>query len=84
MRAIGACFDGEYPKKPFGMEQEESGYLDDDTEDDTENYTEEEIVRAREAFVMSLSIMEGRNKREKARQERQRLREQKQQESDSE
>lgn len=82
MRAVGACFGGEYPEKPFDMEQEESGYLDDDTEDDAENYTEEEIVRAREAFVMSLSIMEGRNKRANAREERQKLREQ--QESDSE
>ena len=83
MRAVSACFGGDYPEEPFGLETEKVGYLDD-TEDDEENYTEEEIVRAREAFVASLSIMEGRNRREKARQERQRLREQQYQESDSE
>lgn len=83
MQAVGACFGGKYPEEPFGLETEKIGYLDD-TEDDKENYTEEEIMRAREAFVASLSIMEGRNRREKARQERQRLREQQYQESDSE
>ena len=61
---------------------EKSGYLDD-TEDDEENYTEEEILRAREAFIASLAIQESKNKREKAREERQKMREQ-QQESDSE
>ena len=80
MRAVRACFGEEYPEKPFGLEAEKDSYLDD-TEDDEENYTEEEILRAREAFVASLTIMEGRNKREKAREERQRLREQQQQES---
>lgn len=83
MRAVGACFGSQYPETPFGMEQEEKGYLDDGEEEE-ENYTEEEIVRAREALVASLSIMEGRNQRAKARKERQRLREQKQQESGSE
>lgn len=83
MRAVGACFGGEYPEQPLGLEQQNSDYMDDTyTEDEEENYTEEEILRAREAFVMSLSIMEGRNKREKAREERMRLREQ--QGSDSE
>lgn len=81
MQAVGACFDGEYPKQPIGFEKQNGSYADD-TEDEEENYTEEEIQRAREAFVMSLSIMEGRNKREKAREERMRLREQ--QGSDSE
>lgn len=83
MRAVRACFGEEYPEKPFVLEAETDSYLDD-TEDDEENYTEEEILRAREAFVASLTIMEGRNKREKAREERQRLREQQQQESDTE
>jgi hypothetical protein len=83
MQAVGACFGGEYPKQPIGFEQQNNSYMDDtEDEDDEENYTEEEILRAREAFVMSLSIMEGRNKREKAREERMRLREQ--QGSDSE
>lgn len=83
MRAVGACFGGQYPEIPFGMEQEKKGYLDDGEEEE-ENYTEEEIVRTREALVASLSIMEGRNQRAKARKERQRLREQQQQESGSE
>ena len=83
MRAVRACFGEEYPEKPFFLFSEKDSYLDD-TEDDEENYTEEEIMRAREAFVASLTIMEGRNKREKAREERQRLREQQQQESDTE
>lgn len=83
MRAVGACFGSEYPEQPLGMEQEKDGYLDDTEDDEEENYTEEAIMRAREAFVVSLSIMEGRNQRAKAREERQRLREQ-QQESDSE
>ena len=81
MRAVSACFGGEYPKQPFGLETEKSGYLDD-TEDDEENYTEEEILRAREAFIAGLAIQESKNKREKAREERMKLREQ--QESDSE
>lgn len=84
MQAVGACFGGEYPEQPLGMEQGKDRYLDDTEEEDEENYTEEEILRAREAFVVSLSIMEGRNKRVKAREERQRLREQQEQESDSE
>ena len=83
MRAVSACFGGEYPEEPFGLETEKVGYLDD-TEDDEENYTEEEIMRAREAFVASLSIMESRNKRAKAREERQRMREKQRKESDSE
>lgn len=83
MRAVGACFGGEYPEQPLGLEQQNCDYMDDtDAEDEEENYTEEEILRAREAFVASLSIMEGRNKRAKAREERMKLREQ--QESDSE
>ena len=81
MRAVSACFGGDYPEEPFGLETEKSGYLDD-TEDDEENYTEEEILRAREAFIASLAIQESKNKREKAREERMKLREQ--QESDSE
>lgn len=81
MRAVSACFGGEYPEEPFGLETEKSGYLDD-TEDDEENYTEEEILRAREAFIASLAIQESKNKREKAREERMKLREQ--QGSDSE
>lgn len=83
MRAVGACFGGQYPEIPFGMEQERKGCLDEGEEEE-ENYTEEEIVRAREALVASLSIMEGRNQRAKARKERQKLREQQQQESGSE
>lgn len=82
MRAISACFGGEYPEKPFGFEQNKNGYLDD-AEDEEENYTEEEILRAREAFIASLAIQESKNKREKAREERQKMREQ-QRESDSE
>lgn len=81
MHAVGACFGGKYPEQPFREEQENGGYLDDTEEE--ENYTEEEIMRAREALVVSLSIMEGRNKRAKAQMERQRLREQEQQGSDS-
>lgn len=81
MHAVGACFGGKYPEQPFGEEQKNGGYLDDTEEE--ESYTEEEIMRAREALVVSLSIMEGRNQRAKARMERQRLREQEQQESDS-
>ena len=80
MRAVSACFGGEYLQQPIGFENQNNNYEDD--EDEEENYTEEEIQRAREAFVMSLSIMEGRNKREKAREERQKMREQ--QGSDSE
>ena len=83
MRAVGACFGGQYPEQPFGMEREKNGYLDD-AEDEEENYTEEEIVRAREALVMSLSIMESRNKRARAREKRRQLREQQLQERDSE
>lgn len=83
MQAVGACFGGTYPETPFGMEQEKRGSLDD-SEEEEENYTEEEIMRAREALVVSLSIMEGRNQRAKAREERQKRREQEQQESGSE
>lgn len=83
MLAVRACFGDKYPEEPLGMERQKNGYLDD-TEDDEENYTEEEILRARETFIASLAIKEGMNKRAKAREERQRLREQKQQESDSE
>lgn len=79
MQAIGACFGGTYPENPFGLKAERQG----DTEE-KEEYTEEEILRAREALIMSLSIRESRNKRAKAREERQRLREQQEQESDSE
>lgn len=83
MSAVRACFGGKYPEEPFGLEQQENGYAND-VDDEEENYTEEEIMRARDAFVASLAIKEGMNKRAKARQERQRLREQKQWESSSE
>lgn len=83
MRAVGACFGGEYPEQPLGLEQQNSDYMDDTyTEDEEENYTEEEILRARERFIASLAIQESKNKREKAREERMKLREQ--QEGDSE
>lgn len=79
MCAVGACFGGEYPEQPLGLEQQNSSYADEDEE---ENYTEEEILRARERFIASLAIQESKNKREKAREERMKFREQ--QESDSE
>lgn len=79
MRAVSACFGGEYPEQPFGLETKESSYREDE-----ENYTEEEIMQAKEAFIASLAIKEGMNKRAKAREERRRLREQQQQGSDSE
>lgn len=83
MQAVGACFGGKYPEQPFGLEQDKRN-SSNDGEDEEENYTEEEILRAREALVVSLSIMEGRNQRAKAQEERQRLREQEQQEGDTE
>lgn len=78
MQAIGACFGGTYPENPFGLQRE----AQDNKEE--EELTEEEILRAREMLVMNLSILEGRNQRAKARELRQRLREQQEQESDSE
>lgn len=78
MQAIGACFGGTYPENPLGLVGEKQ------KTEEKEEYTEEEILRARERFVMSLAISEGRNKRMKAREERERLREQQEQESDSE
>lgn len=80
MRALNACFGGEYPEKPlsFGTAKESRERAEHD------GYTQEEIDNAREALVMNLQIMEGRNQRAKAREERQRLREQSAQESDSE
>ena len=80
MRALNACFGGEYPEKPlsFGTAKESRERAEHD------GYTQEEIDNAREALVMYLQIMEGRNQRAKAREERQRLREQSAQESDSE
>lgn len=79
MQAIGACFGGTYPENPLGLKSEKQGNTEED-----EEYTEEQILRAREALIMNLSISEGRNQRKKAREERQRLREQQEQESDSE
>lgn len=81
MQAVGACFDGEYPKQPIGFEKQNGSYADD-TEDEEENYTEEEIQRARERFIAGLVIQESRNKREKAREQRMRLREQQEGESE--
>lgn len=81
MQAVGACFGGEYPKQPIEFEKQNGSYADD-TEDDEENYTEEEIQRARERFIAGLVIQESRNKREKAREQRMRLREQQEGESE--
>lgn len=84
MQAVNACFGGEYPNSPF--DEDKKCVKDKKGLEDTEgkDLTEEEIIRAREILVMNLSILEGRNQREKAREERQRLREQQEQESDSE
>ena len=77
MRAVRACFGGEYPEQPLFILSDAKEANEHEKKD---GYTQEEIEHEKEALVMRLQIMEGRNQRAKAREER----EKQQQESDSE